>query len=312
MRPPAAVISSSISSSCSAEPVPSRPGRRQMRGDVEDARLRVLERRTDVDAAPPRSLSSSSTASVPRPRPSRRTCRRWSASPRSAPSSSARTACRATARPPTAAPPAATGRARCRGCPRDRARPRRCGRRSAGPNDVRMRDAVSLMSVSAVTASARAAPPSGRRATCRWPSGPRRRRRAARSGRWPSRRRGGRSGPGWRRGSPRRTSPTRPRAVARVRVRRAGRRADGDAERRRRQLGGGHAGHPVDEFVRLVDDEQVVLGQHRGVGDGVDGQQRVVGDDDVGQCRPWRGPSRRSSRCRTGSGPRRCIPAPTR
>ncbi len=55
-----------------------------------------------------------------------------------------------------------------------------------------------------------------------------------------------------------------------------------DAERRRRQLGGGHAGHAVDEFVRLVDDEQLVFGQHRGVGDRVDGQQRVVGDDDVG------------------------------
>ena len=50
----------------------------------------------------------------------------------------------------------------------------------------------------------------------------------------------------------------------------------------RRQLGGRHARHPVDQFVRLVDDEQVVLGQHRGLGDGVDGQQGVVGDDDVG------------------------------
>ena len=48
------------------------------------------------------------------------------------------------------------------------------------------------------------------------------------------------------------------------------------------QLGGGHAGHPVRQFVGLVDDEQLVFGQHRGVGDGVDGQQRVVGDDDVG------------------------------
>ena len=36
----------------------------------------------------------------------------------------------------------------------------------------------------------------------------------------------------------------------------------------------------------LVDDEQLVFGQHRGVGDGVDGQQRVVGDDDVGVRRP--------------------------
>ena len=42
------------------------------------------------------------------------------------------------------------------------------------------------------------------------------------------------------------------------------------------------AGHPVDQLVRLVDDQQLVFGQHGGVGDGVDGQQRVVGDDDIG------------------------------
>ena len=54
------------------------------------------------------------------------------------------------------------------------------------------------------------------------------------------------------------------------------------AEDRVGQFGGGHAGDPVRQFVCLVDDEQSVFGKHRGVGDGVDGQQRVVGDDDVG------------------------------
>ena len=48
------------------------------------------------------------------------------------------------------------------------------------------------------------------------------------------------------------------------------------------QLGGGHPGHPVHQLVRLVDHHHVVLGQHRAVVHGVDGQQRVVGDHDVG------------------------------
>ena len=33
-------------------------------------------------------------------------------------------------------------------------------------------------------------------------------------------------------------------------------------------------------------DQKLVFGQDRGVGDGVDGQQCVVGDDDIGQRRP--------------------------
>lgn len=37
--------------------------------------------------------------------------------------------------------------------------------------------------------------------------------------------------------------------------------------------------------MRLVDDDHVVLGQHRAVLEGVDRQQRVVGDDDVGLAR---------------------------
>jgi hypothetical protein len=54
-------------------------------------------------------------------------------------------------------------------------------------------------------------------------------------------------------------------------------------ERRRCQLGGRHTRHAVHQFMCLVDDKQFVLGQYRGVGDRVDGQQRVIGDDDVGQ-----------------------------
>ncbi len=64
----------------------------------------------------------------------------------------------------------------------------------------------------------------------------------------------------------------------------------GDAERGRRQLAGGHRGDPVHQIVGLVDDQQLVFGQHRRVGDGVDGQQRVVGDDDIGADRLWPAP----------------------
>ena len=39
-----------------------------------------------------------------------------------------------------------------------------------------------------------------------------------------------------------------------------------------RELPGGHPGHPVDEFVGLVDHQHVVLGQHRRLGDRVDRQ----------------------------------------
>ena len=56
----------------------------------------------------------------------------------------------------------------------------------------------------------------------------------------------------------------------------------GRAENGVRQLGGGHAGDTVGQLVCLVDDEQPVLGQHGGIGDGIDGQQCVVGDHDIG------------------------------
>jgi hypothetical protein len=49
----------------------------------------------------------------------------------------------------------------------------------------------------------------------------------------------------------------------------------------RRQLGRRDRGHPVDQVVRLVDDHHVVLGEDVAVLQRVDGQQRVVGDDDV-------------------------------
>ena len=147
-----------------------------------------------------------------------------------------------------------------RGCPRGRATPRRCGPGSAGTNDARIRDAVSLMSVSAVTASARAGGGlrvAGRRVDRR--AGLARRRRATRSGRCAisSSRRSMRPGVGIvdrRRERRRRRLQT---------LRQFGFDEPGDAPRwatpsaRRRQLGGGHAGHPVHQFVGLVDDEQL-------------------------------------------------------
>jgi hypothetical protein len=56
----------------------------------------------------------------------------------------------------------------------------------------------------------------------------------------------------------------------------------GAFDRGRTEFSGGHAGDAVDQLVRLVDDDHVVLGQHRDAFQRVDGQQRVVGDDDVG------------------------------
>ena len=47
------------------------------------------------------------------------------------------------------------------------------------------------------------------------------------------------------------------------------------------QLRGRHAGDAVDQLVRLVHDHHVVLGQHGAALERVDGEQRVVGDDDV-------------------------------
>ena len=49
-----------------------------------------------------------------------------------------------------------------------------------------------------------------------------------------------------------------------------------------RQLVGGRLGHPGDQLVRLVDHHDVVVGDHRHALDRVDGEQRVVGDDQVG------------------------------
>ena len=143
------------------------------------------------------------------------------------------------------------------------------------------------MSASAATASVRAAAAFGSPGDgVDRPSAPRSRRRAARSGRWPTRRRGGRCGPAcasWiadvnvAAAASRRCASSG--STSRATRRDATPSAVADSSR------GGHAGDPVDQFVGLVDDEQVVLGQHGGVGDGVDGQQRVVGDDDVGRAR---------------------------
>ncbi len=56
----------------------------------------------------------------------------------------------------------------------------------------------------------------------------------------------------------------------------------GEVDRVGGQLAGGHRGDPVDELVRLVDDHDAVLGQDAALAERVDGEQRVVGDHDVG------------------------------
>ena len=53
-------------------------------------------------------------------------------------------------------------------------------------------------------------------------------------------------------------------------------------QRGRRQFAGGHRGDTVSQLVRLIDDEKFVFGQDAGFGDGVDGQQGVIGDDHIG------------------------------
>ncbi len=57
--------------------------------------------------------------------------------------------------------------------------------------------------------------------------------------------------------------------------------ADRELDRLHRQLAAGDRGDPVDQLVRLVDDDDPVLGQDAALAEGVDGEQRVVGDDDV-------------------------------
>ena len=57
-----------------------------------------------------------------------------------------------------------------------------------------------------------------------------------------------------------------------------------------RQLVGRRLGHPRHDLVRLVDHDRVVVGDHRDALDRVDGEQRVVGDDQVGPERLLLGP----------------------
>ena len=78
-----------------------------------------------------------------------------------------------------------------------------------------------------------------------------------------------------------------------------------DLDRAGGQLGGGDGGDPVDQLVRLVDDDDVVLGQHAELLQRVDGQQRVVGDDDVGLAGLGARPLGEAVRRRTGSAARR-------
>ena len=58
--------------------------------------------------------------------------------------------------------------------------------------------------------------------------------------------------------------------------------ADRELDRLRRELAAGDRGDPVHQLVRLVDDDDPVLGQDAALAERVDGEQRVVGDDDVG------------------------------
>ena len=183
----------------------------------------------------------------------------------------------------------------------------------AGTNESRMRDAVSLTSVSAVAASARADAAFGSLGLVSIAD-------RARCGGVPQRGQVGghfvvervdaaRCGVVDRRRERRRRGLQPLREFLVDEARGASMR---DAQRRRRQLGGGHAGHPVDQFVRLVDHEQLVFGQHRGVGYRVDGQQGVVGDDDIGVARLVAGLLGEAVGAERAAGRRRCIPAPRR
>ena len=86
----------------------------------------------------------------------------------------------------------------------------------------------------------------------------------------------------------------------------AGRPACRGRDHARADLVGDRRGDPVDQLVRLVDDEHVVLGQHLAALEGVDGHERVVGDDDVDVLgglarRARRSTRRRSGTCRPGT-----------
>ena len=51
------------------------------------------------------------------------------------------------------------------------------------------------------------------------------------------------------------------------------------------QFGGGRRGDPVGQFVRLIDDQEVMFGQHGRLSDCVDRQQGVIGDHDIRSAR---------------------------
>ena len=317
VRPPHASIRSAISSSCGSRSGPVAAGWRQVGGDVEDAGLAWSN---GEPTSRPRHAGV--RRPDPRRRPSRRTTRPRSASPRSAPRWRCRTPARPAGRPRAAGPPAApAGRTRrrgpappaLRGAPRGRARPRRCGRGwpaegvqhpGGGVGDLAERGdrlgagggglGVGGCGVDGGAGGGGGVAQRGQvgaqfvvedsrcgRAAASWIA--EEKVATAASSRWAS-------------------SGSTSRAVRRTAT------PSGAG----RQFAGGHRGDPVGEFVGLVDDQEVVFGQHAGLGDRVDGQQRVVGHHDVGFGGLWRGPSRRSSRCRTGSGSRPGIPAPRR
>ena len=245
----------------------------------------------------------------PRGRPSRRRNRRPSASPTSTPSSSGRT-------PGCAAGPATDSgatRSTARGEPRlsswsSQTTSVRSG--MAGVNDVRIRDAVSEISLSAATASARA--------------------EAALASLVVSIADRGRTGRIAQRGQVGRQLVVEVIDAARRRV----------VDRRRRSWPtpppvAGSVPGPTSRVIRreatpsAADVSSAVAtdvtrstnscassttssacsGSTADSDNGIDGQQRVVGDDDVGAARRAARPVRKSTRCQTGSAPRRCIPA---
>ncbi|CAD5936711.1 conserved protein of unknown function [Streptomyces sp. KY75] len=64
----------------------------------------------------------------------------------------------------------------------------------------------------------------------------------------------------------------------------------------RGQLAGGDPGDPGDQLVRLVHDQHLVRGEHRGALDGVDREQGVVGDDHIGELGAFTGRLREALR----------------
>ncbi len=72
--------------------------------------------------------------------------------------------------------------------------------------------------------------------------------------------------------------------------------AGGRLHGRSRQFGGRDRRHPVDQVMRLVDDHHIVLRQDLAILQRVDGEQRVIGDDEVGPAGGVAGPLGKAAR----------------